>query len=87
MTSGERMGGVDERADPLVPEPVGQPVGAAEAADPDLSGGQPGRPDPASQRRHHVHRRHVRQRRGQPLRLAGPAEQQHPQRPPVQGVS
>ena len=74
---GERMRGVDNRADALVAQVRRQPVRPAEAADAHLAGRQAGVGDPPGQRRNSPNTRDFVECRGQRARLAGPAEDEH----------
>ena len=56
---GERVRGVDDRTDALGPGVSSQAVRAAEAAHPDLAGGQGRVADPAGQRADDPQARHV----------------------------
>src|SRR5690606_24858098 len=77
----ERVGGVDEPVDPVLAQPRGQPLRAAEPAHVHLPCGQPRRTDPPGQRRHHVHAPLAGEPGRQRPRPRGPAEEPDPAHP------
>jgi hypothetical protein len=74
---GERVGRVDEHVGGVRAQPLGQPAGAAEPADPDLAGRQRRQRHPTGQRRGDDEPRPAVQRRGQRGALRGAAQDQH----------
>ena len=76
----ERVGGIDYRVDPVLIEPRGQPVDAAEPPDADLARRQQRVTDPPGERRHHGEGRVGVERRGERPGLGGAAEDQRAKR-------